>query len=196
MVCYQGSEIIQFTAELAKISNIVYKEYPYLYDVEDDAQFYLTKYCQSEDAKLLLAYEKDKVIGYVIGLPLKDYSLTFQRPFTHQGLEVEDFFYIGELAILPEYRRQGAGTELMIQMEEWVKQDQKYPKICLLHIDEEQICSKKPKETIKLALFWTYLGYTQQPTLSFSLDWKNVGEITETAHTLIYWTKPLLKENF
>ncbi len=31
---FEGVEIIPFTDDLARISNIVYKEYPYLYDVE------------------------------------------------------------------------------------------------------------------------------------------------------------------
>src|SRR5262249_28138990 len=102
-----------------------------------------------------------------------------------------EFFYLGELAILPEYRRQGIGKQLMNQMEVQVKQGQKYPKICLLHIDENKISTKKPKEFVPLAHFWSHLGYVQQPSLSFDLKWKDVDKKKTSSHTLIYWIKPL-----
>jgi len=185
---YQGAEIVPLAAELAKISNIAFKEYPYLYDIEDDERFYLTKYCGFEEAKLCLARDGTKVIGYAIGVPLKNYTPSFQQPFLNQKLNIDEFFYIGELAILPEYRRQKIGTQLMFQIEEQVKQEQKYPKICLIHIDENKIFAEKPKD-FPSANFWIRLGYLQQPSLSIDLDWKNVGETEETPHTLIYWTK-------
>lgn len=186
-----GKDIIPFASDLARISNVVYKEYPYLYDVEDDAQFYLTLYCHTPEAKLCLAYEGENIIGYVIGVPLKDYSKSFQTPFIKQGLEIDRFFYIGEFALLPTYRKQGIGKRMLLQIEELVKKERKYSEICLAHIDESRILSKKPHNYRSLSTFWNRFGYEHHANLSFILEWKNVGEKDDSPHTLTYWIKKI-----
>lgn len=188
---FNGTDIIPFASDLARISNVVYKEYPYLYDIEDDAQFYLTKYCHTSEAKLCLAYDGENIIGYVIGVPLKDYSKSFQNPFIKHGLEVDRFFYIGELALLSDYRKQGVGKRMLLQIEELVKSEQKYPEICLAHIDESRLLAKKPFNYTSLSTFWIQLNYEQYANLSFTLEWKNVGEKDDSSHTLIYWRKKI-----
>lgn len=188
---FQGTETIPFAAELARISNIVYKEYPYLYDVEDDDQFYLTKFCHSPEAKICLAFDGTNIIGYAIGVPLEAYSQSFQRPFFDFKLDVKNFFYLGELALLPAYREQGIGKRMLLQIEELVKKEGKYPQMCLVHIDESKILTTRPANYISLSTFWSQIGYEQCPNLSLNIEWKNVGESCISTHTLIYWIKSL-----
>lgn len=187
----EGVEIIPFADDLARISNIVYKEYPYLYDVEDDAEFYLTKFCHSPEAKLCLVYDGQNSVGYAIGLPLKAYSSSFQQPFFDFGIDVENFFYLGEIALLPEYRERGIGKRMLSEMEAMVMRENKYSNMCLVHIDESQILEKSPVNYASHATFWLHFGYKQYPNLSFTQDWKNVGAPNVSSHTLIYWIKPL-----
>jgi ribosomal protein S18 acetylase RimI-like enzyme len=186
---FQGSEIIPFAEELAKISNVVFKEYPYLYGVEDSGEFYITRFGHSQMAKLCVAYEDTRVVGYIIGEPLKDYSLSFQQPFVDCGLNIDDFFYIAEVGLLPEYRGQSVGKDMLFQMEELVKQEGNYPMICLAHIDESRVLTKAPRGYRSLSYLWNKLQYEKREDLSFNTDYPNVGDIFPSMHTLVYWIK-------
>lgn len=188
---FQGNETSSFANELARISNIVFKEYPYLYDVEDDDQFYLTKFCHSPEVKLCLAFDGTTVVGYAIGVPLKAFSQFFQQPFVNFNLDVEQFFYLGELALLPAYREKGIGKRMLLQIEDMVKKEGKYPEICLVHIDESKILANRPVDYISLSTFWHQIGYQKYPNLSFAQEWKNVGELSISSHILVCWIKSL-----
>lgn len=188
---FQGSDIIPFAADLANMSNIIYKEYPYLYGIEDDAEFYIILYCHSKEAKLCVAYDDTRIIGYAIGVPLKDYSISFQKPFIEHKLDVDRFFYIGEVALLSGYRRQGIGKNMLLYIEDLVKQEQNYPEICLAHIDESRVLVKPPIGYTSLSDVWIKLGYERQKDLSFMIDWPNVNDEHSSTHTLVYWVKRL-----
>jgi ribosomal protein S18 acetylase RimI-like enzyme len=188
---FEGSDILPFAVDLAGMSNILYKEYPYLYGIEDDAEFYITRYCHSKEAKLCLAYDGPKIVGYTIGVPLKNYSLSFQEPFIKNQLDVGRFFYIGEVALFPEYRGQGIGKDMLLQMERLVKQEQSYPEICLAHIDESCVFATPPINYVSLAHVWIKLGYKRKENLFFTPEWPNVGDVHPSTHTLVYWVKRL-----
>jgi len=188
---FQGSETVPYADALARLSNTIYKEYPYLYGIEDTAEFYLTKFCHSSEVKLCLLFDDQTIVGYAIGVPLKAYSSSFQQPFITAQLDREKFFYLGELALLPRYRKQGFGKQMLSEMENMVKKDNKYPNICLVHIDESTLLDKKPADYISGVTFWSHMGYKCCPEISFTAEWENTGETTTSSHTLIYWIKPL-----
>jgi GNAT superfamily N-acetyltransferase len=186
---FHGSDIIPLGEELANISNIVFKEYPYLYGIEDSGEFYITRFGHSQMAKLCVAYDDAKVIGYIIGEPLKDYSISFQQPFVDRGLNIDDFFYIAEVGLLPGYRGQSIGKDMLHQMEELVKQEGNYPMICLAHIDESRVLAKAPRGHRSLSYLWNKLQYEKREDLSFSTDYPNVGDTLPSTHILVYWIK-------
>ena len=188
---FEGRETIPYADILARLSNTIYKEYPYLYGVEDTAEFYLTKFCHSSEVKLCLLFDDQTVVGYAIGVPLKAYSPSFQQPFVTAQLDREKFFYLGEIALLPRYRKQGFGKQMLSEMENMVKKDNKYPNICLAHIDESTLLDKKPADYISGVTFWSHMGYRCYPEISFTAEWENTGETTPSSHTLIYWIKLL-----
>lgn len=188
----QGSEIIPFTKELARISNIVFTQYPYLYP-EDDEQFYITRMCHSSEAKLCLAYDGPEVIGYAVGVPLKDYRGSAPQPHLREKIDREQFFYLAEIAILPAYRQQGIGSHLLQQFEALVVEEGRYPHICLVSIEEETVRREPPEGHRSVSYFWPRFGYTEHPELAFTAEWPNVGETEPSSHTLIYWIKPLFK---
>jgi ribosomal protein S18 acetylase RimI-like enzyme len=188
---FQGNEIIPYTDTLARLSNTIYKEYPYLYGVEDTAEFYLTKFCHSSEAKLCLLFDDQTIVGYAIGVPLKAYRSSFNTPLSTPTLDREKFFYLGEIALLPRYRKQGLGKQMLSEMENMVKKDNKYPNMCLVTIDESTLLDKKPADYISLVTFWSYMGYKCCPEISFTAEWENTGETTPSSHTCIYWIKSL-----
>ncbi len=187
----EGSAVAPFAAELAKISNIVFKEYPYFYGVEDDEQFYLSHYCHSSEVKLCLAFDGSQVIGYAIGAPLPAFSPAFHKPFQERGLGIDSLFCIGEVGLLPEYRSRGMGKELLLKMEELVKKDGKYSQICLVHMDESLILDKQPIGYTSLTSLWSHLHYQSYPHLAVYLSWRDVGATDQSMHKLIYWIKTL-----
>lgn len=187
----EGSAVVPFTADLANISNIVFKEYPYLYGVEDDEQFYLSHYCHSPEVKLCLALDGRQVIGYAIGVPLSAYSPKFHQPFQKLGLRIHSLFYIGEVGLLSEYRTHGIGKQLLLTIEELVRKEGKYSQICLVHIDENLISANKPTDYTSLTSLWSHLHYQSYPHLTVDLSWKNVDATEASMHRLIYWIKTL-----
>lgn len=188
---FQGTEIIPYTDALARLSNTIYKEYPYLYGIEDTAEFYLTKFCHSSEAKLCLLFDDQTIVGYAIGVPLKAYPSSCQQPLVNTQLDREKFFYLGEIALLAPYRKQGFGKQMLSEMENMVKKDDKYPNMCLVCIDENALLDKKPTDYLSLFTFWSHMGYKCCPELSFTAEWEHTGETTPSSHTLIYWIKPL-----
>ena len=65
---------------------------------------------KSEEALVLVAVDKDRVVGYAISLTERRYPPVFER---------ETYGFIASMAVQSNYRRQGTGERMLGKIYEW-----------------------------------------------------------------------------
>ncbi len=133
---FRGSQILPFIPELTKISLIANKDEVCLVGMGDDPAFYLTQYTQSVAAIACLAYQDCKIVGFTIGAPLSACVLFFPRFFfLPDRFDAARLFYIGEISLLPGYRKGNIGRGMLQLVEKVVRQEQIYSGFFLMSLD-------------------------------------------------------------
>jgi GNAT superfamily N-acetyltransferase len=179
---FRGCDILPFAAELADISHVACKELPCLHGFADDPECFVARHCHSSAAILCLALDGCKIVGFMIGSPLRAFSLCFQQHFIHRRLDVDRLFHIGGVGLLPEFRCRGIEQEMLLQIERLVRREQVYFAMCLASIDEGG--SSWPH-------VWTKMGFVRADDLSCSAQWPHVWDLHEPHHALVCWIKSL-----
>lgn len=187
----RGAEIIPYIQDIIKISDAFYSHYPYLYDgTQSDEEFYMRLYARWPDARLVMAFDQEKAIGYAIGAPMKNIPVG-QEPFVVNGYAIDSLFLLGEIALLEPYRERQAGKKMVYQMETFAKEELRCNKICIMIIDEDFVALPRPENYHSSEKFWHELGFESYRNLRFNIDWRNVNESRETEHTMFYRMKQL-----
>lgn len=187
-----GAEILPYAKEIAKLCNTVYREYPYLYDGNDEGyQCYLESYAHSEHSIVCLAFDEEKIVGVATGMPMTETRETYQQPFLNHNEKMETFFYLGELVLLPFYRGYGIGKAMFREVEKLVRKNNHLTKICLCQIEDVKNSDLKPEGYMPNDHLWSKLGFQRRAELNFSGFWTNVNEREETFHLMVFWIKDL-----
>jgi GNAT superfamily N-acetyltransferase len=189
---FRETEINAHAQEICKICTIVYAEYPYLYDGNaDEYNYYIETYGSKPDSIVALAYDGDQVVGLATGVPLAETRTHYQIPFHELGLNVDSYYYLGELILLPEYRYQGLGTQLYSIIENYARSTQSYSLITFCQVDDYESDPQRPADYSSTDSFNEKLGFTKHPEIHFTATWTHVGETEPTDHIMRYWIKPL-----
>jgi GNAT superfamily N-acetyltransferase len=191
IVC--SKDIMPHVEAITNLCLIVFKEYPYLYDgyFEEYVPF-IKGYAQSEHGIGCLLFDDNKLVGVAIGCPLNEIcEKTFQKPFIeHNYQNLHQFFYLGELVLLKEYRGKGHGKKLYYTVEnEVIKKG--FPTIYFCKIIEFDNHPLMPADYYSLDSFWTHLGFQTCQDLQFNGFWKVVGKTEVSTHPMIFWMKQL-----
>ena len=188
----KGKEIAPYVAAITKLCHTVYKEYPYLYDAEeDDYTYYLGQYSESENSIICFAFDGEQPIGMASGIPLKEYRSHYVLPFINNGYDLTKIFYLGELILLKDYRGNGVGKYMYLAVEQNVRDSQNYTLISFSQIDESFVKAVKPDDYVNINGFWEKLGFVKHPELSYNAVWRDIGESEYSKHPMFYWTKDL-----
>ncbi|MBN8828436.1 MAG: GNAT family N-acetyltransferase [Sphingobacteriia bacterium] len=119
------------------------KEYPYLYigtNIENEDTSY---YSRSNETILVVAFEDDKAVGLVIGLPLKDFKfkkdhlLVSRKLRQNLGEDILKYYYISELLVEENYRNQSVPETLIKTIEEKAKELKNYSIISFMTVERE-----------------------------------------------------------
>ena len=103
-----GVGIAPYVDDLARLRIEVFREFPYLYDGDEDYERkYLQTYVKSPRSLAVLVYDGAQLIGASTGLPMADETPEFQRPFLENGYDVGKVFYCGESVLRRAYRGRG-----------------------------------------------------------------------------------------
>ena len=187
-----GAEILPFVPALAHLRITVFRDWPYLYDGNQDyEETYLSTYAKSPRAAIVLALDGDAVVGASTCLPLTDETPNVQEPFKLSGIAVERVFYFGESILLKNYRGSGAGVRFFAEREAHARavSDCDFAAFCAVQRPADH--PAKPVDAVPLDAFWTKRGFTPYPRLRCMMHWRDVGEEEETAHRLSFWLKSL-----
>ncbi|MCL5780740.1 MAG: GNAT family N-acetyltransferase [Firmicutes bacterium] len=192
----KGKEAEQHVNELAMLRIKYFREYPYLYDGNlEYERLYLGSYINNEKAILVLAKDCDKIIGLSTAIPLvSDYHILEGAAdiFSNSGLKPDEFYYFGEIIILPEYRGRGIASLIFKQQEEYAR-SLGYKGVCFLVVIREGDHPLKPKDYEEPDAKWMHMGYEKTNTYTY-FEWPTIQPSRETENVnnkMVYWIKKL-----
>lgn len=175
---------------VAALRIAVFRNWPYLY--EGDLEYeraYLAAYVASPDSVCVLAFDGARIVGASTGLPLADDAPAFRAPFDASGMHPARVFYFGESVLLPEYRGHGLGHAFFDHREAHARALGRFDITAFCAVDRDAHDPRRPPAHRELHGFWRSRGYAQQPGMTMTLDWKELGHDAESAHRLTFWTR-------
>ncbi len=190
-----GADIAAYVDELARLRIEVFREFPYLYDGDEDYERkYLQTYVRSPRSLAVLVYDGVELIGASTGLPMQDETAEFQKPFIEHGYDVGKVFYCGESVLRRDYRGRGIYKHLFRAREQHAAE---LPGIALCSFcgvrrpDDHPL---RPSDYAPLNAIWQHFGYAEQPQLETRYVWKDIDQAEPSAKTMRFWTKSLQKD--
>lgn len=185
-----GNELTKILPFVAQQRIIEFRLYPYLYAGSPE---YEISYLKIYDVIAVVYYDQQPV-GFLTGTSLIGSEPAFKgviQLFEQADLHPENYFYFGEVIILPEHRGNSLGKKLFKVLEEYAY-DHGYRAGCF--ITESHITHPlKPKNYKSHDDLWTSMGYIKSK-LSLSLEWLTIqpdGSHIEQNHSVDYWLKNL-----
>jgi len=185
----RGKEVIPHLEPIAQLRITIFREFPYLYDGDIEYEKnYLRNYADSPSSVVVLALDKEKIVGASTALPLRHADSAFQEPFLKAGMALDSIFYFGESVLLKDYRGQGTGSRFFDAREQ-AAVDWGATLTAFCTVDRKQDHPLRPANYRSPESLWKKRGYVKKANLQCSFTWKTIPESTERDHTLTFWTK-------
>lgn len=186
-----AQEIEPFTNQLADLRIEVFKEFPYLYDGNQEYEKkYLQTYIQSKNSIAVLVFDESYLVGASTGLPLNEETAEFRKPFAERGYPVRHIFYCGESILKKEYRGRGIYS-MFIEAREKYARAFGAKLICFCAVSRAQNHPLRPEGYTPPDAIWKKFGYEKQTDLKTTYSWKDVNKPFETEKEMIFWIKKL-----
>jgi len=187
-----GAAIAPHVADLARLRIEVFREFPYLYDGDEDYERnYLQTYVNSPRSLAVLVYDGAELVGASTGLPMQDETAEFQRPFVEHGYDVGTIFYCGESALRKAYRGRGIYKHLFEAREQHAATLPGIGLCTFCGVRRPADHPLRPPDYAPLNAIWQRFGYSEQPQLETQYVWKDIDAAEPTAKTMRFWTKLL-----
>jgi len=187
-----GVGIAPYVDDLARLRIEVFREFPYLYDGDEDYERkYLQTYVKSPRSLAVLVYDGAQLIGASTGLPMADETPEFQRPFLENGYDVGKVFYCGESVLRRAYRGRGIYKHLFQAREQHASELPGIELCTFCGVRRAPDHPSCPSDYAPLNAIWQRFGYTEHPELQTQYVWKDVDESEPSAKTMRFWTKAL-----
>jgi GNAT superfamily N-acetyltransferase len=188
----KGDDIADALPALADLRIRIFKEWPYLYDGSAEyEQNYLKKFGAAKDALIVVARDKNKIVGVSTASPLLGHADAFAEAFTGVGYDPKHVFYFGESVLLPEYRGQGIGHAFFDEREKHARSFGTYKIASFSSVIRDKHDPRAPENYFALDSFWAKRGYTRAEGVVASLGWKEGGATEEITHQMQFWIKKL-----
>ncbi len=188
----QEEEFYACSHELATLRINVFREYPYLYEGNlEYEKNYLSQYLSTKNSVLVIAKDKERIIGAITGIPLNETFSDCRNFFIENKIPMEGRFYLGEITLLKEYRGQGIGARLYEVFEEFVRSNERYQEIVLCEVATSKDDPRRTSDYFCLDSFWAKRGYVKNPDWVTQFSWKELDSEKEFYHPMVFWTKKL-----
>lgn len=190
---FKQQEIAPYSQQLYVLCKQVYQEYPYLFlpSEHDSYSEYFESLDDISNSIACIAFDQEKVIGAAIGLPIKKANNRVLEAFDGKNMDLGQMYYLGELVLLPKYRKQGIGSAIYYHFEAAVKEMNHYNSIALCQIEDPRYDSLKPRGYVPNDRLWEKLGFVHHPQIYFNSLWVNVNQTEPSPHHLVFWIKTL-----
>jgi GNAT superfamily N-acetyltransferase len=169
----------------------VFRSWPYLYDGSAEYEAaYMAEFVCEPGSVLVVARDGDAIIGAATASPLEGQKPDIQNPFCDQGLDIAQIFYFGESVLLPQYQGQGIGHKFFNAREDAARAaGARQTAFCaVIRPDDHPMRPETPRD---LHPFWRARGYAPVPGLTGTLEWQDLGDDFESAHTMQFWMRDL-----
>ena len=187
-----GAAILQHVPDLARLRIEVFREFPYLYDGDEDYERqYLQTYVNSSRSLAVLVLDGDDLIGASTGLPMQDETAEFQRPFLEHGFALPRIFYCGESVLRRDYRGRGIYKRLFQARAQHARSMNQFNLCTFCGVQREPQHPLRPAGHLPLNTVWQRFGYAEHTTLATQYRWKDIDQAQATAKTMRFWTKSL-----
>jgi hypothetical protein len=193
---YAGKDAEKYTDLLAQLRISEFKEYPYLYSGNIEAERKLVaEYAQDEKGMIVVAKINGKTAGLLSGIPLVSNAQIvsgIKAFFEKQKVNINEYYYCGEGIILPEFRHLGLIKMLLNKQDEQAKKWQ-FKYVCALTVFRDETYFPKPKAYTSTDSLWTHLGFIKT-NLRTNFIWPTIqknNSIIEQENTVEFWTKTL-----
>lgn len=176
--------------DVARLRIRVFRDFPYLYDGDEDYERDYLRAYQSPGAVVVAAMDGVRVVGAATGAPMADHAADFGAAFADRPEPLDRIFYCPESVLLPDYRRQGIGHAFFDAREAHAR---------ALRLTHSAFCSvirpadhpARPSNYRPLDDFWRKRGYEPLPGVIAHFSWKDLGDEAETEKLLQFWMRPL-----
>ena len=192
-----GEAIKPYSALLGQMRLKLFKEFPYLYDGNrNDAtraqeKEYDTTYEKSPNARLIVAKDGEKIVGFMTLIPLSEEMREIQQPFLDAGIDVQKYIYVGEVLILPEYRGQGILRRFFEEHNAYAR-TQKFSHSVFMAVDRPHNHPLRPSDYRELEPIWEHFGYKKMnDSMKVKFPWMQVDGEKEQMNTLSLLQKAL-----
>ena len=175
---------------LAELRIKVFREWPYLYDgtLEYEAS-YLKKFSEAEDSLIVVAWDRDKIVGASTASPLVGHADAFAEPFEERGYKADKIFYFGESVLLPEYRGHGVGNAFFDHRERYAREMGGFELMTFCAVVREAEDPRRVRSYRPLDGFWKKRGFSRLDGLTTGFPWKEPGIEGDVDHVMQFWGK-------
>ncbi len=187
-----GYAVRPYIEALAALRMRVFREFPYLYDGALDYEMdYLESFTKSEQCVVVLAKNRNGIIGASTGMPLAVADQAFKQPFEISGHDVGEVFYFGESVLEQSERGKGIGHRFFDERETHARAlGFKVAAFCAVTRTVDH--PLRPSGYRALDDFWTKRGFVQRPELMAELAWPQIdSQGQDVTNRLIFWLKRL-----
>lgn len=185
----QTEKIIPF---LVHMFLTYFREYPYLYHwTFEQEHSYVTKFMTYKDAAVALVYCNEKPVGLLTGTSV----ISFENDYgNNHGIKetfpnASNFYYFGEVIVMPEHRRKGLATSLFKEFESWAIAHG-YTHGCFMS-ESHETHPLKPHDYKSPDTLWHALGYKKSTILitPYVNTFQPDGSSHYQTHYVPYWIK-------
>jgi|AntRauTorckE6833_2_1112554.scaffolds.fasta_scaffold28635_2 GNAT superfamily N-acetyltransferase len=183
-----GSESGPYLEQLARLRCAVFREYPYLYDGDAEAEKkYLSNYSNSDRVFLVIAESEGQVVGVSTCMAMTEADYAFRKPFEGAEHPLEEICFFGESVLRPEFRRQGIGHRFFDLREQWAA-TRGFSINAFCSVIRAEDHPKKPADFRSYDSFWKKRGYQPDERFIAELEWREIDSgHSDVPHRLIYW---------
>ena len=189
---FQGAEASTEIEQLGVFRVKQFRAFPYLYaGTLNDEREYLKSYLDNPDFVLAVAKDGEKTVAVSSANPLPsdvELEALSKEQFRQRGWNTRDFYYFGEMIVLPEYRHLGIASKLL-EMQYVIAAKNGYHKFCFLAVKREADDPHRPKSHTDSAEIFTKLGYTHTD-MFVTFSWPTIladGTVQKTENRLDFW---------
>lgn len=192
-----GKELENWIDVLGQIRIDTFCHYPYLYagTIESERK-YARAFIHTPQAFICVAFSNGTLAGLITASPLhSEKSFTKQSPaavFKESGLNPSEYCYLGEVIVLPAYRHQGIGPELMRRAHAEATQ-RKFKHTCFLCVQRSHDHPQQPQGYTPPDAIWERLGY-QKTAMQIHFTWNTIdakGIDNPQEHCMVFWMSSL-----
>lgn len=186
-------EILKMLPFLGQLRVDTFREFPYLYaGTLENEKKYTRTFANTDHAFLCRAMEGDVFLGLVTGTPLSsEQSFAMNSPaqvFMEHGLNPDEYAYLGEVIVNPNFRGRGIGSSLMDLAAQEAKR-QGFKHTCFLCVEREESHPLRPEDYESPDSLWEKLGY-QKTNMRINFTWNTFVETgfdNPQEHCMVFW---------